>query len=226
MKSKITIILFGIAAILFALCSSAVLVGDRTAPEVTAPVKDITYTEGDDYAVLLDGVSAYDPEDGDISDKVRIYDIAVMDQGGKALVTYAVYDEAYNLGKATKVVNYIDVPKATTTEELTEEETTEATTEAVIPPGYEDVELTSDGAPVIALTTHYVTIKVFDDFDPMTYVADVVDDTDTWAYVYDNIEVTGDYNVYVTGEYELSYQTTDYDGNKSNIAKLMLTVEE
>lgn len=234
---RIVIIVLSTACVLMcSLCIIAVMINDNIPPVITVPSDDITYEEGEDTQELLAGVKATDNRDGDISAYVRIYNISVMDNGVKALVTYAVYDSNYNLGKATKVVNYVtkSEEKQEKTEDITENTTenreepsteqTEATTET--PEGYEDLPLVSMGEPVIKLNTHEVHIKSGDDFYSMDYVEDAVDDIDSREYLYRNMYLEGEYDTDMAGEYELAYYCVDSDGNVSNFAKLMLIVEE
>ncbi|MBO5387563.1 MAG: bacterial Ig-like domain-containing protein [Lachnospiraceae bacterium] len=130
MKIKITAGLVIITVILSVLCLSTYMMSDRIAPEITVPSADITYEEGTDKAKLLEGVEAIDDIDGDISEQVRIYDISVVENGERAMITYAVYDDSYNLAKAYKVVDYVPayvppVEEETEDVEETESETTE-----------------------------------------------------------------------------------------------------
>lgn len=41
-----------------------------------------------------------------MTDEVRIYSIAVVGNGNEAVVTYAVYDEAANMTKKTREIEY------------------------------------------------------------------------------------------------------------------------
>ncbi len=239
MKTRITIFLIVATLVLGFMSGAAVLAEDRKAPEITVPHADMVYYELDDQSTLLTGVTAVDDRDGDISSQVRIYDVAVIDGNQRALVTYAVYDSSYNLGKATKVVSYVPGKKGPNTPETevsadagivdmvednvedTTEETTEATTEE---PGFEDPVMESDGDPVIKLVTHYETIDVGGYFYSMDYVDAMVDDVDDSDYLYENTYMDGYYDTEVEGEYELTFYCVDSDGNMSNQAKLILTV--
>lgn len=235
MKTKITIFLMIATLVLGFMSVTSILAEDRKAPEITVPQADMVYYELDDQSTLLAGVTAIDNKDGDISSQVRIYDVAVIDGNQRALVTYAVYDSSYNLGKATKVVSYVpgkngpgneeeEVSIVDMVEDATEdttEETTETTTEA---PGFEDPVMESDGDPVIKLVTHYETIEVGGYFYSMDYVDDMVDDYDDEDYLYANTYMDGYYDVDEEGEYELTFYCVDSDGNISNKAILILTV--
>ncbi len=248
MNGKTTIALFAIACVLGVLCILKIMTGDRIPPEITVPAGDLIYTQGEDTGALVAGASAYDNTDGDISDNIRIYDIAVMENGVQALVTYAVYDSSYNLGKATKIVNYVAVSEDKAEDgnedeeketDLSEEEDVhnsdadarehadadEVTTEEEpVGEGYDDPPLVSNGAPVIRLTTHELKLPVGGYFYSMDYVETAVDDMDTLEYLYRNMYLEGDYDVNVPGEYELTYYCVDSGGNVSNMAKLKLIV--
>ena len=246
MKDKITIGLVIITTFLLFICASTYMMRDRTAPEISAPSIELTYVEGSDTSNLLAAVTAIDDEDGDISDQVRIYDIAVLADGRRAQVTYAVYDSSYNLAKATRIVGYETASKdvseeieneasddadSVADEKENNEETQAAGNEEQdeneeVAEGYEDLPLESDGEPVIRLTTHEVHIDAGDGFYSMDYVEDAVDAEDSREYLYRNMYLEGSYDTDTAGEYELSYYCIDSDGNVSNIAKLMLIVEE
>lgn len=245
MKTRIVIYLAIVTIMLTVISVFVYLQQDHTAPEIDVPAEDITYVAGqDDDAVLLQGVKARDDNDGDLSSDIRIYDIAVLENGRQALVTYAVYDKSNNLGKATRMVSYeaikpeqkkteedkkeeesTEEAKKDEKEEVTEEPTTEEVTEAAVPDGYEDPEMVSTGAPVLKLTTHEVHIKAGGDFYTMDYVEDAVDDKDTKDYLYDNMFLDSVYDKSKVGTYELIYFCVDSDGNRSNSAKLKLYVE-
>lgn len=107
MKNRITVLLLILTILLSILCLTTYMFADRMPPEITVPEGEFEYEEGADEAILLEGVSAMDDRDGDISSSVRIYDVAVMDSHDSAMVIYAVYDSSNNLGKASKIVKYI-----------------------------------------------------------------------------------------------------------------------
>jgi len=106
MARRISIILSAIALALMVCCVLVFLSEDRTAPELTIPEERIVYCEGQTDRVLLDDVTAWDNRDGDITSQVRVYSVAVKQNGREAVVTYAVYDEASNMTKGTRVVDY------------------------------------------------------------------------------------------------------------------------
>ncbi len=89
------------------LCLNYYLTRDAQAPQIIVPAEEVTYEEGSDSSLLLAGVQAKDNVDGDISSNVRIYDIAVLEDGKTAQIIYAVYDSSYNLGKSYRLVKYV-----------------------------------------------------------------------------------------------------------------------
>ena len=237
MGRRINLYLALITVILLAASIIVYLGQDHVAPVINVPEGELTYKEGQDDGVLLLGVTATDDKDDDLTGDVRIYDIAVLDNGNQAVVTYAVYDKSNNLGKATKLINYIakeDGTKAENTEAALADETKdseskddasndktddkktteeEATTEEEPEEGYDDPELVSDGSPVIRLSTHEVHIDVGGYF----YI-------DSREYLYRNMYLDSVYDEYTPGVYELLYYCVDSDGNRSNDAKLKLYV--
>ena len=61
-------------AALFAVSAILTMAEDKKAPVITIEDKDreITYRDGDDYAELLDGVTAKDNRDGDVTDQIFV----------------------------------------------------------------------------------------------------------------------------------------------------------
>ena len=248
MKSKITIILSLFVVAFIFINASTLAFKDKVAPTISIPDTYIVYEEGMDESILLQGVTAEDDRDGDISERVRIYDIAILEDQTRAQVIYAVYDDSYNLGKASRTVGYApkekkpetpaeetktdddsqttEKPEATDKNETSDKDKTEKEEDEKLPEGYEDVEFVSDGSPVIRLKTHKVTIDVGDDFYPLDYVDDATDLEDDRSYLFRNINIDGFYDTETKGEYEISYYCIDSDERESNVAKLMLIVGE
>lgn len=79
---------------------------DSKAPEITVKKGEVTYTEGDSYEALLEGISAEDDSDGDLSDKVFV-DWIVQTGEDTAIVYYGVVDSHNNVGTAKKKITYI-----------------------------------------------------------------------------------------------------------------------
>lgn len=106
MKARIMFLLALADIILVGLCAVSYISRDRNAPTLTIPSAELTYVEGADNSVLLEGASAHDSEDGDVTENIRIYSVSVMDDGIHAQITYSVCDNSYNFTKKTKIVKY------------------------------------------------------------------------------------------------------------------------
>ncbi len=97
------IILAVINMILITVCIVCWLRTDRTEPEMEFQALTVVYREGMDNAKLLEGVTASDDKDGDVTDRVVIEKIVEDRQENQAVVFYAVSDKAGNVEKASRV---------------------------------------------------------------------------------------------------------------------------
>ena len=86
-----------IAVVLTVLSVLTVTFTDSKGPKITVEQKSITYVNGDDKTSLLDGVSAYDAVDGDVTVSLIVKDITVLNSGDTAKVTYAARDNRNNI---------------------------------------------------------------------------------------------------------------------------------
>ncbi len=64
------------------------------------------YSDEDDVNVLLDGVSAIDEKDGDVSGTLRIQNIIVIKNDNRMVVHYSAKDNNNNIGQAERSVEY------------------------------------------------------------------------------------------------------------------------
>ncbi len=235
MKKAITILLILTTFATGALCVLSKMTRDTKAPVISVPTEKITYEEGSDKALLLAGVTATDDRDGDVTANVRIYDIAVMEDGRSAQIIYAAYDSSYNLGKRFRTVGYKSSRKNVDmtdemydiiSEEIDDDNksTTEVTTEATTEAASTEEEITT--FPYIKLAGDGIVLKVGDNFDPMIAIEDVKDDVDDRNTLFNRIDLEGDYDMSQPGTYELTYSVRDSDGNRSNEVKFMLVVNE
>lgn len=122
-----------IAVVLTALSVLTVILSDSQGPVITVEQKSITYVNGDDKTSLLDGVSAYDAVDGDVTVSLIVKDITVLNSGDTAKVTYAARDNSNNISEAYRIVTYVDSDENYSEpddeamfQEITEGEVTEA----------------------------------------------------------------------------------------------------
>lgn len=85
---------------------------DNLRTDSTAPV--ISIAEGipevsvQDEAALLEGITAADDTDGDVTGSLLVESITMNDTSGLATVHYAAFDRAGNVSKASRQVRYTD----------------------------------------------------------------------------------------------------------------------
>jgi len=98
---KIVFIIGGIDIVLLGISLFLYLGKDRTAPVITFAENLVSYEEGMDEALLLEGVTAMDAKDGDVSGSLLVEKIAGT-TGKEVIVTYVARDSANNVGKASR----------------------------------------------------------------------------------------------------------------------------
>lgn len=114
MRQKQIVVLMYIAiAGLLVLSVYTMISKDRSAPRINIPEDEITYQEGEDTAPLLQGVTAWDDVESDVTDKVRVDSIIPDKDGRTATVVYAVYDSSNNVAKEKRTVKYEAAEKET-----------------------------------------------------------------------------------------------------------------
>ena len=75
---------------------------DRTAPKLEFQAVDFTYVSGMDETRLLEGITAYDSHDGDITSRIVIEKMIENEDENTLIVFYAVSDQAGNVTKASR----------------------------------------------------------------------------------------------------------------------------
>lgn len=228
----------GIVAGLIVLCvalgagtAAVVVTDDRKGPEIELPADgDVTYEEGSDTASLLEGVTATDEKDGDVTDSLVIENIFPNDDHTSASVVYAAKDSHNNVSKATRRVNYKAAAEDTPAEnesapaaEEPQQNDTEGTkneTDAQM-----EIEALPAESPKLYLNTYEVTVEAGNDLDKTSYIKEMTDDADSQESLFNQIEIDGDVDTAVPGDYTLTYHVTDSDGNRSNAAVLTVHVQ-
>ena len=99
MKTKVLLILSGLAAILLVLCAWRYFMEDRRPPQIDVPFSQVSYQEGQDPRILLNGVTATDDRDGDVSKSLRADRIFFSEDGTRVCVTFAAKDSHHNVSK-------------------------------------------------------------------------------------------------------------------------------
>lgn len=106
---RITLALFVVMLIAFVVFTVIdKITTDTTMPSITIESDTIEMSVKDKEAVLLQGVTAYDEKDGDISDRIQIESVSKFIEPGVCTVTYAVTDTDKHVAKKTRTVRYTD----------------------------------------------------------------------------------------------------------------------
>lgn len=233
MKQRLVMLALAAGCLVLAVAGALVCLGqDRKAPEITVEDTEISYTEGGDYEELLEGVTAEDNIDGDLTDQVFV-DKIIQTGEDTGIVYYGVMDKHHNVGTARRTITYHlsengDEAVTEQTEEEAEDEEEEAAgqEQAAQTEPKEEETLQPDGArPALALTSTETTVAVGTAFDPMSVVKDAVDDVDTKDSLYQRISANGTYDTSVPGTYTIQYFVTDSSGNTSDPQNFTLKVQ-
>lgn len=205
---------------------------DHTPPEISIEDADITYTEGEAYTALMEGVTAKDNIDGDLTDEVFV-DKVIPTGKDTAVVYYGAIDSSKNVATKSRKISYIPSDDDDSAERVAEaaEETEDeqepgdqARTEE--DQNVQTAELTPNGErPVLALNSTSATVAVGTTFDPMSVVQGMVDDKDSTDVLSQKVMVDGTYDTAVPGNYNLSFYVMDSDGNTSDPVAFTLTVQ-
>ncbi|MCB5525504.1 MULTISPECIES: immunoglobulin-like domain-containing protein [Lachnospiraceae] len=236
---------------LFAGTAAVMVTSDRKGPEIAVPSgADVTYEEGSDTALLLEGVTATDDRDGDVTDSVVIENIFPNDDRTGASVIYAAKDSHNNVTKVTRRVNYKAAGDVTAPEENTEAEgsdaapaeNAEAEGSDAAPAAEEaqqndtegvknetnakmEIEALPSESPRMYLNTYETTVKAGSELDKISYIKEITDDADSQETLFTDIQVDGEVDTATPGDYTLTYHVTDSNGNQSNMAVLTVHVQ-
>ena len=227
---------------------------DRTAPEIKVDQsKKIAYTEGEDYGKLLEGVTAQDNKDGDLTSEVFVEKVVPVSKK-KAVVYYGVTDKAKNVGTASREVTYQaaeETAQDTASEEVSEDTTqktkkktkkaktkktaekkkAEETAQDAATAEQQSTDQQSEALqpngtrPAMKLAEEAKTIARGTSFNALNEVTDAVDDKDDRDTLFRGLHIDGNYNVNQAGTYTLQYYVQDSDGNTSDPITFTLTVQ-
>lgn len=81
---------------------------DTNGPSIKISDELLQLSIQDPREALLQGVTASDREDGDVTASLIVESIRLVDQDGTASVTYAAFDQAGNVSKATRQIRFTD----------------------------------------------------------------------------------------------------------------------
>lgn len=101
------IIILSLAAF-FGYRAQAALREDSNPPEIQMESDTLTVSVEDPKSALLQGVTARDKEDGDVTDSLVVENIGLVDSNGTVLIRYAAFDDAGNVVRAERNAVYSD----------------------------------------------------------------------------------------------------------------------
>lgn len=240
MKKKYNII--SAVLIVIILTTSAIFYyrSDREGPLIEFPQNEITYTQGEGYSELLNGVKAIDSRDGDVSSTLIVENVVPLSNGSSARVTYAAQDKDGHITKKSLIINYIATEneknaskqnnqskqkKDTTSDDNAKIKDTQNSL-AGITPTLSPKEIKAKEKPVIKLNTKEITLMKGSLFEPLKIVKEVKDNKDERNDIYTRIHIDGYYSMKIPGTYIIEYYVIDSDNNVSSPAYLKLIVTE
>ena len=111
MRALRQIILILLAVLSAAYIATLVYQGSSTRhdpPVISCPSGVLEVSAADDESVLLEGVTASDPQDGDLTDHIIIGGISKLISKDTAKVTFMVFDSDDNMGSFVRYIRYTD----------------------------------------------------------------------------------------------------------------------
>ena len=105
----VTVLVFVITTVLFGMFYvQEQNLRDDTVPSIQIPSDILDVSIQDTNVQLLEGVTAYDEKDGDITSKIVIEAISKFSKDRTCLVTYAVVDSDKHVAKSNRTIRYMD----------------------------------------------------------------------------------------------------------------------
>lgn len=186
-RSKILMIAAAAVLLILLITAVVILKGDGTGPSITIP-SGIEYHKGMSDSELLNGVTAEDSKDGDVSDTLIVESVIILSSGDSVKITYAAKDKHNNITQKSIILPYKapaeeptkspEATKAADNKESSKEagnETPHAQEETTT--GYPEettpVQTESPDAPVLYLTKIEDWIKKGSQVNWIKYVSDI-----------------------------------------------------
>ena len=245
---KIVAVVGAIDVVLLVVCLVLYMGKDRKGPEIFFDKeKQIEYAEGMDEALLLEGVTAVDEKDGDVSDSLLVEKVAGTN-GKEVIVTYVARDGANNVGKASRAFTVVDsydrgdiLPVEEETFETGDMPGTEGATETETGSNEEGSSGEEEGQdenqgernnegepagpnPVLVLNADVIETKKGVAPNWNEVIETMSDDKDDYNTLYNNLKLEGQVKLNEEGEYPVTLYTVDTDGNRSEVSNLVVRV--
>lgn len=104
LKNRITLLLAVAAVALIAVNALVLLAEDRRGPEIAFAQGELTYNSSMSEEQLLEGVTASDNRDGDVTDSLRIGEILPSADKSQVTVVYTAKDSSNNIAQLSRVL--------------------------------------------------------------------------------------------------------------------------
>lgn len=229
MKKKIIAIAVMLFAVVVLVACVFMLSKDRKGPVISIP-DDIAYKKGMSNKALLDGVSASDSKDGDVTDSLIVKSVVILSSGRGVKITYAAKDSHNNISEKSVVLDYngeVDETSEENNDNNSQEETTpDAETTSGEPEETTPVETVNPEAPVLYLTETEQWYKVGTEVKWLKFVAEITDDKDDRNTLFRTIRIENYADLNTPGDYDMLYYCSDSDGNFSPKVTLHVHVIE
>lgn len=213
---------------------------DRTGPDITFPSDNI-YSSDMTEEELLEGVTAEDEKDGDVTDSLIIENVFQSKNGEKITVVYTAKDSSNNVTKVTRQMdfgekedeNLSENSELDSSDENTADEETETTETPELTPAEQARKVQEaladempEGSPRLYLTEYYVEVPVGQTRDYLQFVSEIQDDEDDVSALWRAIHIDGAVDENVPGTYKLLIYVIDSNGHASNQATLQVVVQD
>ena len=109
---RVTLILFAVVLAAFAVLTVyQKIILDTTPPQISCDSQVIDISVADPESALLQGVTARDNRDGDLTGAIMVKGVTGLITDDTAKVTYVVFDAANNMASCQRTVHYTDYEK-------------------------------------------------------------------------------------------------------------------
>ena len=109
---RVTVIVFvAVLAVFIGVKAYTRMAVDTTPPQISCDTDTIDISVSDPESVLLQGVTARDDRDGDLTGSILIRGVTNLLSGNTARVSYVVFDSANNMATCQRTIRYTDYEK-------------------------------------------------------------------------------------------------------------------
>lgn len=109
---RVTVIVFvAVLAVFIGVKAYTRMAVDTTPPQISCGTDTIDISVSDPESVLLQGVTARDDRDGDLTGSILIRGVTNLLSGNTARVSYVVFDSANNMATCQRTIRYTDYEK-------------------------------------------------------------------------------------------------------------------